>query len=91
MYLLCTPLVVHRLKPILLCRYLQGKEAVPFLEKLVVGDVAGIENGAGSLTVFTNDKGGIIDDTVLTKVRMVKALPGWPLQRSRCTYDFHTP
>ena len=48
---------------------MQGKEAIPFLEKLVVGDVAGIENGSGSLTVFTNDKGGIIDDTVLTKVK----------------------
>ena len=58
------------LKP---CWCLQGKETIPFLEKLVVGDIAGIENGSGSLTVFTNDKGGIIDDTVLTKVTVVKA------------------
>ena len=48
---------------------LQGKDAVPFLEKLVVGDVKGIENGSGSLSVFTNEKGGIIDDTVVTKAR----------------------
>lgn len=48
---------------------LQGKEAIPFLEKLVVSDIAGIENGSGGLTVFTNDRGGIIDDTVLTKVK----------------------
>jgi aminomethyltransferase len=47
---------------------LQGKDAVPFLETLVVGDVAGIKNGSGSLSVFTNEKGGIIDDTVITKV-----------------------
>ena len=46
----------------------QGKDAVPFLEGLVVGDVAGIPNGSGSLSVFTNEKGGIIDDTVITKV-----------------------
>ncbi|CAL8472131.1 g11673 [Coccomyxa elongata] len=47
---------------------LKGKDAVPFLEKLVVGDVAGIKNGSGSLSVFTNEQGGIIDDTVITKV-----------------------
>ena len=41
---------------------------MPFLEKLVVGDVKGITNGFGSLSVFTNEKGGIIDDTVITKV-----------------------
>jgi Aminomethyltransferase folate-binding domain len=46
----------------------QGKDAVPFLEQLVVGDIAGIPNGSGSLSMFTNEKGGIIDDTVVTKV-----------------------
>ena len=46
----------------------QGKDAVSFLEKLVVGDIKSIENGSGSLSVFTNEKGGIIDDTVVTKV-----------------------
>ena len=51
---------------------LQGKDAVPFLEKLVVGDVHGIKNGSGTLSVFTNEKGGIIDDTVITK-----ACPPW--------------
>ena len=35
---------------------------------MVVGDVAGITPGTGSLSVFTNEKGGIIDDTVVTKV-----------------------
>jgi aminomethyltransferase len=47
---------------------LKGKDAVSFLEKLVVGDIKAIENGSGSLSVFTNEKGGIIDDTVVTKV-----------------------
>jgi Aminomethyltransferase folate-binding domain len=47
---------------------MQGPDAVKFLEGLVVGDIAGIPNGSGSLSVFTNEKGGIIDDTVITKV-----------------------
>jgi aminomethyltransferase len=47
---------------------LSGKDAVSFLEGLVVGDVAGMADGTGSLSVFTNEKGGIIDDTVITKV-----------------------
>ena len=54
--------------------YVQGKDAVPFLEKLVVGDVQGIQNGSGSLTVFTNEQGGIIDDSVVTKVNLI--MPG---------------
>ena len=44
-------------------RWLQGKDAIPFLESLVVGDVAGLADGTASLSVFTNEKGGIIDDT----------------------------
>lgn len=46
----------------------QGKDAIKFLEGLVVGDIAGLKDGTGSLSVFTNEKGGIIDDTVVTKV-----------------------
>lgn len=47
---------------------LKGKDAIKFLEGLVVGDIAGLKDGTGSLSVFTNEKGGIIDDTVITKV-----------------------
>ncbi|KAK9828439.1 hypothetical protein WJX81_008616 [Elliptochloris bilobata] len=47
---------------------LKGKDAVKFLEGLVVGDIKGIKDGQGSLSVFTNEQGGIIDDTVITKV-----------------------
>jgi glycine cleavage system aminomethyltransferase T len=56
----------------------QGKDAIAFLETLVVGDIAGLADGTGTLSVFTNEQGGIIDDTVITKVRpmrMVDALP----------------
>lgn len=38
------------------------------MEGLVVGDIAGLADGTGSLSVFTNEKGGIIDDTVITRV-----------------------
>ncbi|KAJ6805276.1 putative aminomethyltransferase, mitochondrial [Iris pallida] len=47
---------------------LRGKHCVPFLEKLVVADVAALKPGTGTLTVFTNEKGGAIDDSVVTKV-----------------------
>ncbi|PSC76849.1 glycine cleavage T [Micractinium conductrix] len=47
---------------------LKGKDAIPFLESLVVGDIAALADGTGTLSVFTNEKGGIIDDTVVTKV-----------------------
>ena len=50
-------------------RLLQGKDVIPFIESLVVGDVAGLADGTGSLSVMTNERGGIIDDTVITKVR----------------------
>ncbi len=33
-----------------------------------MGDIAGLKNGTGTLSVLTNEKGGIIDDTVVTKV-----------------------
>ncbi|XP_021769274.1 aminomethyltransferase, mitochondrial [Chenopodium quinoa] len=48
---------------------LKGKDCIPFLEKLVVGDIAGLSPGTGTLSVFTNEKGGTIDDSVITKVK----------------------
>lgn len=47
---------------------LKGKDAVAFMESLVVGDIQSLKDGTGSLSVFTNEKGGIIDDTVVTKI-----------------------
>lgn len=46
----------------------QGKDTIKFLEKLVVADIGSIPDGFGSLSVLTNEKGGCIDDTVITKV-----------------------
>lgn len=39
------------------------------MEKLVVGDIASLKDGQGTLTVLTNERGGCIDDAVVTKVR----------------------
>jgi aminomethyltransferase len=36
------------------------------LEKIVVGDIAGLISGSGLLSLVTNEKGGILDDTVIT-------------------------
>eukprot|EP00898_Chlorokybus_atmophyticus_P004550 jgi/Chlat1/5096/Chrsp33S05113 len=47
---------------------LRGRDAISFIETLVVGDIAGLTPGTGTLSVFTNDKGGIIDDTVVTRL-----------------------
>mmetsp|Transcript_2387 Transcript_2387/g.4942 ORF Transcript_2387/g.4942 Transcript_2387/m.4942 type:complete len:236 (-) Transcript_2387:380-1087(-) len=43
-----------------------GKDRAAFIEKLVVGDIAGLSPGSGLLSLITNDSGGIIDDTVIT-------------------------
>ena len=37
-----------------------------FLEKVVVGDIGGLKEGQGCLSLVTNEKGGILDDTVIT-------------------------
>jgi hypothetical protein len=75
----------------------QGKDAIPFMESLVVGDIAGLKSGTGSLSVLTNERGGIIDDTVITKARrppraagrQQRARPGCSLRRASPTVS-HT-
>ena len=41
-----------------------GKDRVAFLEKIVVGDIEGLDANSGCLSLVTNVNGGIIDDTV---------------------------
>lgn len=48
---------------------LKGKDCVRFLEMLVIADVEGLAPGTGTLTVFTNEDGGAVDDSVITKVK----------------------
>eukprot|EP01041_Mallomonas_annulata_P006353 gene6353-12849_t len=43
-----------------------GKDAVKFIEKMVVGDIAGLGAGEAKLSLIMNEKGGIVDDTVIT-------------------------
>lgn len=43
-----------------------GKDAVKFLEKMVVGDIASLEPGQSKLSLIMNEQGGIVDDTVIT-------------------------
>jgi len=43
-----------------------GKDRAAFLEKIVVGDIAGLKERSGCLSLVTNEQGGIIDDTVIT-------------------------
>lgn len=48
--------------------YVRGKDAVECMESVCTADIRGAANGLGSLTVFTNDKGCILDDLIVTKV-----------------------
>lgn len=44
-----------------------GKDRVAFLERVVLGDIDGLAPGQGCLSLVTNENGGILDDTVITK------------------------
>jgi aminomethyltransferase len=44
----------------------EGKDAIKFLEKMVVGDIASLKPGEAKLSLIMNEKGGIVDDTVIT-------------------------
>ena len=44
-----------------------GSDRVEFIESLVVGDVAGLADDHGMLTLFTNEPGGIIDDLIVSR------------------------
>lgn len=48
--------------------YLTGKQAIEVLESLITADIQGLPNGSGSLTVFTNKQGGILDDLIVNRV-----------------------
>eukprot|EP01117_Protostelium_nocturnum_P010207 TRINITY_DN3655_c0_g1_i1.p1 TRINITY_DN3655_c0_g1~~TRINITY_DN3655_c0_g1_i1.p1 ORF type:complete len:409 (+),score=165.63 TRINITY_DN3655_c0_g1_i1:155-1228(+) len=43
-----------------------GKDRLDFLESLVVGDIKGLAENTATLSLLTNEKGGIIDDTIIT-------------------------
>ncbi|XP_067938103.1 aminomethyltransferase, mitochondrial-like isoform X2 [Watersipora subatra] len=44
-----------------------GADAVRFIESLVVSDIQGLAESSGTLTLFTNNEGGILDDLIVSK------------------------
>ena len=48
--------------------YLTGKDAIECLETVTTADIQGLAKGSGCLTVFTNDKAGILDDLIVNRV-----------------------
>lgn len=46
-----------------------GPDRVRFVESLVVSDIEGLTEDLGTLTVYTNEKGGIIDDLIVNKTK----------------------
>ncbi|CAI4222759.1 unnamed protein product [Auanema sp. JU1783] len=44
-----------------------GKDREAFIESLTTADVQGLASNSGTLSVFTNEKGGIKDDLIVTK------------------------
>ncbi|KFQ55514.1 hypothetical protein N333_04404, partial [Nestor notabilis] len=43
-----------------------GRDRIRFMESLVVGDIAELKPGQGTLTLLTNERGGIVDDLIVT-------------------------
>lgn len=44
-----------------------GKDRVEFMESLTVADVKNLPDNQSTLSLFTNEKGGIVDDLIITK------------------------
>ncbi|XP_037088567.1 aminomethyltransferase, mitochondrial-like [Pollicipes pollicipes] len=47
--------------------HIHGKDAVAMMESLAVADVVGLPPGCGTLSLFTTETGGIIDDLIVTR------------------------
>lgn len=48
--------------------FVTGKDAIECFETLTTADIQGLAKGNGTLTVFTNEKGGILDDLIVNRV-----------------------
>lgn len=46
-----------------------GPNAIDFMERVVVGDIHGLSLGQSTLSLITNEKGGIIDDCIVNKTK----------------------
>jgi aminomethyltransferase len=45
-----------------------GKDAIECFESICTADIKGLANGSGTLTVFTNEEGGIYDDLIVNRI-----------------------
>ncbi|GBM22718.1 Aminomethyltransferase, mitochondrial [Araneus ventricosus] len=48
--------------------FIRGKNCIEFLEGLVVADIKNLTQNQGVLTLMTNNRGGIIDDMIISKL-----------------------
>ena len=46
----------------------RGSNASDFLERVTVGDIKGLQDRRGGLSVITTESGGIVDDTIVTNL-----------------------
>ncbi|CAK8689299.1 aminomethyltransferase, mitochondrial-like [Clavelina lepadiformis] len=44
-----------------------GKDKEAFIETMLVGDIKELKSNSGTLSTFTNDNGGILDDVIVNK------------------------
>ncbi|KAF9420577.1 hypothetical protein BGZ94_009089 [Podila epigama] len=51
----------------MLATRITGKDRVKFYESITVADIENLPVGSSTLSVFTNENGGIIDDTIVCK------------------------
>ena len=49
--------------------HFRGKDAAAFLEYMTVVDTKALHHGKASLSLLMNEKGGITDDCIITKVK----------------------
>lgn len=47
-----------------------GKDRFKYIESLVVGDIKDLKPNSGTLTVYTNENGGIIDDLIVSNTSL---------------------
>lgn len=45
-----------------------GKQCVEYFESICTADLSALQNNTATLTVFTNENGGIYDDLIVTKI-----------------------
>lgn len=48
--------------------YVRGNDAIECFESICTADIKGLKYNSGTLTVFTNESGGIFDDLIVSKI-----------------------